>query len=270
METFKMSDSVQKAFNEQVLEWQAYLESPLGSMRRKLTLTALEEGLKERSGSIKKVLDVGCGMADTAELWLEMNCELFLCDYAPAMLDAARKSLYKRFSIKKGLMHFVIAPAQRLGELFESGYFDVVLCHTVLEYVDDYQNTVNGLADLLRLGGILSCMVVNRHSEYMRTAILKQDPAGAAASLGQKVFSAGLFNNIRKRTFSFEELEEIVASAGLRSSEEAGIRIFSDFYAAEKFKEPDFYGKALELERLVMKEDPYRRIGRYIHMIARK
>jgi S-adenosylmethionine-dependent methyltransferase len=186
------------------------------------------------------------------------------------MLDSARESLHDRFSGKKDLMHFVKAPAQKLGELFEPGFFDVVLCHTMLEYVDDYRNTVNSLADLLRIGGILSCMVVNCHSESIRTSILKQDPVGAAAALGQKVFSAGLFNNIRKRTFSFEEIEDIVTCAGLRSIGEFGIRIFSDFYAAEKLKDRDFYGKAFELERMAMDEDPYRRMGRYIHVLARK
>jgi ubiquinone/menaquinone biosynthesis C-methylase UbiE len=239
-------------------------------MRRELTLLILKGCLKEQDGAIKKVLDVGCGLADTAELWLEKNCELFLCDYAPAMLDAARESLHERFFGKKALMHFVEAPAQKLRELFEPGFFDVVLCHTLLEYVDDDGSTVNSLADLLRTGGILSCMVVNSRSESVRAAILKQDPAGAAAALCKKVFSAGLFNNIKKRTFSFEELEEIVADAGLQSIGEFGIRIFSDFYAAEKLKEQDFYGKALELEHLAMDKDPYRRMGRYIHVLARK
>jgi S-adenosylmethionine-dependent methyltransferase len=265
-----MSTITQTAFNDRVSEWRSYLESPLGSMRKELTLLALKRCLNEQGGEIKKVLDAGCGLADTAELWLGMNCDLFLCDYASAMLDAARESLNDRFSGKKDLMHFVEAPAQKLEELFEPGFFDLVLCHTMLEYVDDARNTVNSLANLLRAGGILSCMVVNCHSESIRTAILKQDPAGAASDFGQKVFSAGLFNNIRKRTFSFGDIEEIITGAGLRSTGEFGIRIFSDFYAAEKLKDQDFYGKALELERLAMDKDPYRQVGRYIHVLAKK
>jgi S-adenosylmethionine-dependent methyltransferase len=265
-----MSASAQKAFNDRVPEWRSYLESPLGSMRKELTLHVLERCLKEQAGKIKKVLDVGCGLADTAELWLGMSCDLFLCDYAPAMLGAARELLNERFSEKKDLMHSIEAPAQRLGDFFEPGFFDVVLCHTMLEYVDDARNTVDGLVDLLRADGILSCMVVNSHSESIRTSILKQDPAGAAAALGQKVFSAGLFNNIKKRTFSFEELEDIVICEGMRNIGEFGIRIFSDFYATEKLKDREFYRKAFELERIAMGEDPYRRIGRYIHLLSRK
>lgn len=265
-----MSTLVQKAFNDRVPEWRTYLESPLGSMRKELALRVLEGYLKGQGGQIKKVLDAGCGLADTAELWLRMNCDLFLCDYAPAMIEAARKSLYERLPEKKGLMHFVEAPVRKLTEQFDPGFFDVVLCHTVLEYVDDHRETVNRLADLLSAGGTLSCMVVNCHSESMRTAILKQDPAAAAAALGQKVFSAGLFDNIRKRTFSFEELEEMLTGAGLEIIGRFGIRIFSDFFGSEKLKERNFYEKAFELERLAMDKDPYRAMGRYIHMLARK
>ncbi|MEW6571322.1 MAG: methyltransferase [Nitrospirota bacterium] len=263
-----MGSSMQKAFDDCVTQWQAYARSPLGSIRRELTWVTLEKILTE--SKIKRVLDAGCGLAETAGLWLERDCHLFLCDYSPAMIKAAKEALLSRYPEKSKQLHFIEAPVLELPKRFDPGFFDLILCHTLLEYVDDSQNTLNFLADLLRQGGIFSCMVVNCFSESLRMAIRSQDPERAKAALEQKIFSAGLFQNINKRTFSIDEIKDMVKRAGLRSIGEFGLRIFSDFYPEHKLREQDFYNKVLELECQAMDKDPYRQLGRYIHVVGKK
>lgn len=264
-----MNSVMKKSFNEHVSQWQAYVESPLGAIRQKLVRFVLEKYVTE-IGKFNSILDAGCGLADTAVLWLKRDCQLFLCDYAPAMLDVARENLLSRYPEREGQLHFIETPVEELTERFEPDMFDLILCHTLLEYTNNAQDTLDSLSVLLKSGGLFSCMVVNCYSEAWQLAIRKHDPVKATAVLEKKLFSAGLFQDVRKRTFSFAEVREMLNRSGFQSIGEFGLRIFSDFYPEEKLKEQNFYNEVIELERQAIDKDPYRQMCRYIHIIARK
>jgi S-adenosylmethionine-dependent methyltransferase len=197
------------------------------------------------------------------------GCQIFLCDYSPAMLAAARADLLAA-GPGDGELTFVEASAGDLPGRFGAGFFDLVLCHTLLDYVDNPEVMVAGLSWVLRQGGFFSCVVANRFSEAFRRAIRDQDPGGAASAIDEEMFSAGLFQDIRRRAFSFGGLRDLLSGGGLTPVIGFGIRVFADFFPNERFREEDFYGRVLELERRAMDRDPYRQVGRYIHMIARK
>lgn len=255
-------------FDQGVAQWKAYLESPLGRIRQELIQCALTRHLPPEL-RIKKILDAGCGLGDGVRPWMGKGCQIFLCDFSSAMLAAARENLLAA-GPGDGELVFIETSASDLPARFEAGFFDLVLCHTLLDFVESPEAMIAGLSRVLRPGGIFSCVVANRFSESFRRAFRDQDPAGAASAIDEEVFSAGLFQDIRRRAFSFEGLREILLRFGLTPVKEFGIRVFADFFLNERFREEDFYGKVLELERKGMDRDPYRQVGRYIHMIARK
>jgi hypothetical protein len=90
------------------------------------------------------------------------------------------------------------------------------------------------------------------------------------AALERAVFSAGLFQNMPKRTFSSKEVVNLLAQSGLQSCGEFGLRIFTDFFPAEKLQEAEFFRKVIELERRALSRDPFRLLARYIQVLARK
>lgn len=264
-----MHSSNQKLFNSHVAKWECYIQSPLGAIRQELTRFVLATYLPA-TPKITRILDAGCGLGDATQLWLERGCQVFLCDFAPAMLAAARERLLNRHPEWDSRLHFVEAPVKDLPNRFAPGFFDLILCHTLLEYVEDAQATVDQLAGLLRRDRFFSCMVANRFSEAWHLALRDQNPEGAEAALQKGVFSAKLFQNMPKRSFSLAELTKLLARSRLTSFEEFGIRIFADFFPAEKLQETKFFRKVIKLERRALDKDPYRHLARYIHIIARK
>jgi S-adenosylmethionine-dependent methyltransferase len=264
-----MPSASQKIFNSHVAQWESYVQAPLGAIRQELTCFVLATYLP-KTHKIKKVLDAGCGLGDAAELWLERGCQVYLCDFAPAMLARAREGLLLAHPEWESRLHFVEAPVQDLPDRFAPGFFDLILCHTLLEYVKDAQATVRQLVGLLRKDGFFSCTAANRFSEPWHLALRNLNPRKAAGALEGGISPAKLFQNMPRRSFSPAEAVKLLAQSGLTSCEELGIRIFADYLPEEKLREAKFFHKVIELERRALDKDPYRHLARYIHIIARK
>ncbi|NIV36573.1 MAG: hypothetical protein GWN58_46210, partial [Anaerolineae bacterium] len=79
------------------------------------------------------------------------------------------------------------------SEAFAPGFFQVVTCHTLVEYLKQPQATIGELTGLLSVGGLLSVSFVNRHAEVLRRVWSQGDPAGALERLEDGSFCAGLF-----------------------------------------------------------------------------
>src|SRR5258708_36461342 len=74
--------------------------------------------------------------------------------------------------------------ASQLAKLFNAGSFDVVLCHNVLEYVDDPHDVLRGAARALRnSSAMLSVLVRNQAGEVLKAAIQAGDLAAAENGL---------------------------------------------------------------------------------------
>ncbi len=261
-------NSNQKVFDNHVAEWRSYVQSPLGVIRQELTRYVLANYML-KDPRIERVLDAGCGLGDSAGLWLDRGCEVFLCDYAPAMVGAAREILQGEYGEGNHRLHFIEAPVQDLAGRFDSDFFDLILCHTLLEYAEDPRTVVNDLVPLLRPAGFFSCMVTNRFSEAFQLALRDKDPVRAAEALEEKVFTAGVFQNMRRRAFSFEEVEQILVGSGLISVGKFGVRIFADFFSKE-LQDGECFAKVLDLERRALDKEPYRQMARYLLVIAQK
>ena len=73
----------------------------------------------------------------------------------------------------------------------------VIICHNVLEYIDDKQCTVNELARVLKQGGRLSIVKHNRAGRVMQMAVLLDDFEKANALLDGKNSTASKLGSIR-------------------------------------------------------------------------
>ncbi|MBP0438575.1 class I SAM-dependent methyltransferase [Tianweitania sediminis] len=109
-----------------------------------------------------RVLDAGCGSGVLTAVAAEHAAHVLAVDGSAAMLDLARR----RIAIE-GLAHVVLRLAM-IDErvLAQEAPFDLVLCSSVLEYVDDFWGTVDTLVSALAHDGMLLFSVPNSHSVY--------------------------------------------------------------------------------------------------------
>lgn len=142
----------------------------------------------------------------------------------------------------------------------------MVICHNVLEYVADPAATARVLAGLLRPSGILSLLVMNSDALPLREVLLRGDPEGALAALGQREFTNRF--GIVARTFSPGEARELATAASLTARAWYGVRQFYDYIHHLRKTQPDFYDAVRRLELATRATDPYRLIARDLHIIA--
>ncbi|NIV33472.1 MAG: SAM-dependent methyltransferase, partial [Anaerolineae bacterium] len=72
------------------------------------------------------------------------------------------------------------------------------------------------------------------------------------------------------QAYSGEEVSAWLSPLGLTITATCGVRAFADQVPEERLAEPGFLDALLRLELAAAQLDPYRRIARYIHILARK
>ncbi|MGW7329029.1 SAM-dependent methyltransferase, partial [Streptomyces sp. NPDC054840] len=159
--------------------------------------------------------------------------------------------------------------AQGLLDVVERDAYDVVLCHGVLEYVDDpaggVANTVaalraDGTLSLLAagLGGAVLARALAGHFTEARTALT--DPAGRWGS-GDPV----------PRRFTAEQLSELVGGAGLAVGAVHGVRIFADLVPGVLVDtEPGAVEALLRLEEAAAELPAFHAVATQLHVLGEK
>jgi S-adenosylmethionine-dependent methyltransferase len=240
----------------------------MGRLRRDLTVRYLLRHTKA-SPACLEVLDVGGGTGSYALPLAQLGHRVRLLDFSPQMLDIARARATQLGPPVAERIEFCKASAQDTASLFPPDRFDLILCHTLLEYVSDHQEVFQVLISVLRPGGLLSLLTVNAYADPLRLAIARQDLHGAHLALQEQVSPADLFG-LPRQTFATEAMHEALDQAGLDVVAEYGVRIFSDYMPAERLGDPEFLDRLLELETVAGALHPYKLIARYNHFLARK
>lgn len=258
------------SFDGNVERWLQYSESPKGRLRRDLTWHNLQHHIKGKEGKLR-VLDAGCGLGDMASFLLDKARALVLLDFSERMLEKAKERLSERHSgLKENMVTFIQGRVEKLDTCLPEGSFDLILCHTLLEYVADPEGVTSSLVGRLAHGGIFSLVTVNPFSEALKLAILKKDLPAARRALHDRHYEADLFDHIPKHTFSFEDLTELLDGLSVKVKGCYGIRIFSDYMPEEVSGDSANYRLLFELEKEASRLAPYLHIARYLHLICQK
>jgi S-adenosylmethionine-dependent methyltransferase len=142
--------------------------------------------------------------------------------------------------------------------------FDLVLCHFVLEVVDDPASTLQQIAGVLRPGGRLSTASANRAGAVLARAV-GGHPVEARALLDGRDPAPSRGGPARRR-FSPEELLALLAGAGLQPGEWRGVSVVTELLGAAA---PDADPDALRaLELALAGTSPYRDIAAGLHVLA--
>ncbi|AYA21384.1 methyltransferase domain-containing protein [Streptomyces alfalfae] len=245
---------------------------PRASLRTAVVWDVLKDALDRRvkvtgreSRSELDVLDTGGGSGNFAVPVARLGHRVTVVDPSPNALFAL-----ERRAAEAGVADRVRGVQGDVLGLFDvvgRGGFDAVLCHGVLEYVDDPAEGVRLAVDALRPGGILSLLgaglggaVLARalagHFTEARTALA--DPAGRWGE-GDPV----------PRRFTAEQLTALVEAAGVRVDAVHGVRVFADLVPGVLVDtEPGAMEALLQLEAAAAELPAFHSVATQLHVLG--
>jgi S-adenosylmethionine-dependent methyltransferase len=248
-------------------KYAAYLETPEGRFRCGLAFANLQDFLVlPQSRRSLRGLDLGCGTGATAVRLARLGIHMTLLDSSSAMLDIA-----KRAAREAGLDGRIVlnhGDAAQVANLFPAESFDVVLCHNILEYVDDPVAVLRGAARAMRdSSAMLSVIVRNQAGEVLKAAIQAGDLAAAEQNLtalwGRESLYAG-----KVRLFTAESLQTMLMEASLAVTAKRGLRVVSD-YLPPRVSLSAEYDRIFELELKLGRRPEFAAVARYTQCLAR-
>jgi SAM-dependent methyltransferase len=152
-----------------------------------------------------------------------------------------------------------------LGPL--AGAVDLVLCHSVLEVVDDAATALVAVAGVLRPGGRLSLLAANRDAAVLARAVAGR-PDEAAHVLSDPAGRWGPGDGTSRR-WEAGALAELVAAAGLVVEQVHGVRVVADLVPSAVLDlEPGAAAALLALERALSDRPPFRDLATQVHVLA--
>lgn len=241
-----------------------YLESPEGRLRTDLTLANVLELLPAGGTKSLQVLDLGCGTGVASIRLACVGAEVTLLDSSAAMLEIAKQAISEagvqdKVTIKRG-------DTNKVADMFPAATFDVVLCHNVLEYVDDPGAVLRNAAKMMKGGSaILSVLVRNQAGEVMKAA-LHGDVEAAERKLDAEWGQESLYGG-KVRLFTHEALALMLGAASLTVKAKRGVRVLSDYLPATISRSTD-YKRIFALERRLAVRQEFVGVARYLHCMA--
>jgi len=254
-------------FEYDASRYAAYLETPQGRLRADLAFANLQEFLPASAGvNSLRALDLGCGTGVTAVRLARLGIHVTLLDSSPAMLDIAKRTAQEAGVTDKVVLRH--ADATQLANLFQTRSFDVILCHNVLEYLDEPGAVLRSAARALRdSSAILSVLVRNQAGEVFKAAIQAGDLAIAENNLTAEWAQESLYGG-RVRLFPSNSLQAMLKAASLAVIAERGVRVLADYLPPLVSRSAD-YERIFELERKLGNRPEYASVSRYTQCLGR-
>ncbi|WP_435054989.1 methyltransferase domain-containing protein [Micromonospora aurantiaca (nom. illeg.)] len=226
--------------------------------------SVLRAELDRRAGERLSVLDVGGGTGGFAVPLAEAGHRVTVVDASPDALAALT-----RRAAEAGVADRVRATqgdADALTGLVEPATVDLVLCHSVLEVVDDPEPVMSALITALRPDGAASVLVAGRAAAVFGRAMNGQLEAATALAADPHGTTGG--RDTLRRRYDAADASALLTAAGLVVEEIHGVRVLADLLPAAV---ADGQQAALvELERALAARSPYRDLAAQLHLFARR
>jgi 2-polyprenyl-3-methyl-5-hydroxy-6-metoxy-1,4-benzoquinol methylase len=216
------------------------------------------------AGTPLRVLDVGGGSGVFAVPLARLGHEVTVVDPSADALATLR-----RRADTAGVgdrVRGVQGDGDLLREVLPEGGagYDLALCHSVLEVVDDPARTLGAVAGALRPGGQVSITTANRAGAVLARAVAGH-PREARALLTGDAPTAAAGDRHAQRRFDPAALLALVEAAGLEAGPWRGVAVVADLLDAASGAEPDAV-RALELA--LADASPYRDVATGLHVLA--
>ncbi|MBC6906746.1 methyltransferase domain-containing protein [Saccharophagus sp. K07] len=236
------------------------------SMKGRLRLAVLRRDMElHLPQQPLNILDVGAGQGQWALEMLRKGNRVQLTDISAEMLALAKNNIGQSDlpEDQKVAVRYLQTPLQELSSSL-SEKFDLVACHAVLEWLDEPEKIFTWISPLLKENGWCSLIFYNLNGLIFKNLlranykkVIKRDFRGSVGGLTP-------LNPLVP-----QDVIEWAKNAGYEVVCQSGIRVFHDYVLDKNNyqKDPDTVEK---LELLYSQQEPYRDLGRYMHLLLRR
>jgi 2-polyprenyl-3-methyl-5-hydroxy-6-metoxy-1,4-benzoquinol methylase len=203
------------------------------------------------------IVDVGGGTGGLAVPFAALGHHVTVVDPSPDALAAAQR----RAAEAGARVASVQGEAASLDSLV--GPADLVICHNVLEYVDEPADAMSSIARVLRPSATVSVLASNAVAAVLHRAL-----AGRFAEARVLLTDAAACT---PRRFTLPELTALVEQAGLHAGEAHGLRIFTGLVPGALLDGDAGATEALRaLEEAAASTPPLRDIAAQLHVLGHR
>lgn len=210
------------------------------------------------------VLDIGGGLGQMSDWFARQGHKVTFTEPADDMRAEAEQLFAQQ---AEHYSHPVESYPYRLQQLAEKTEpAQLVVCHAVLEWLHQPMDALPLIADRIAPGGWLSLMFFNEDGLRFSNIVKGNYDKALSDTLD------GTGQRLRLTPISPQKPEPVIdalTQQGLEVVSVAGIRVFTDYLRDKTPCEADLE-KLLTLEWRYCHQEPYWRMGRYIHVLAKK
>jgi len=253
-----------KNFDEKT-DW--FKQRIYGGMKGQLRLKALWQDMLESILNITgerelAVWDAGGGLGQMSRRCAEQGHQVWLNDLSAEMLNQAKNEFShdSELSQRITLIHQSI---QDFSQLSQDRY-DLVVCHAVLEWVEDAEQVLSCLIQGVKRGGYLSLAFYNINSSVFMNVLkgnfkkaLSGDFAGHPGSLTPP------------HPRHPEQVLSLLEAAGLEVVLKKPVRVAFD-YLPRSLRDARSEEDIEEVESFLRNKPEFWALGRYVHLVAKK
>ena len=228
-----------------IKQYKQMLEQPWGKIQYEITFAQLVH-LKN-----KKILDFGSGVGLISQ-FLEENNEVVAIEPEKEMLFAYPNHTYKR----------ILGSLEQV-EKFDAESFDIVLCHNVLEYIEENnrEKYLSEFKRVLKRDGKLSIIKHNQVGKIMQAVVFSNDVDQALDLLKGNEFKSVSFNSGTTYT-----IDELLGMSKMKLEKYQAIRTFYSLQMNEVKTKDKWLEKMNEMELAVCDLLPYKDISFLQHV----
>ncbi len=256
-----------ESFEAGLESWKAEQAKAWNRLGYELVEHNLKKHIPDESRPLK-VLDAGGGNGFDSLALARMNHQVDLVDISGEMLRDARANAALSGVSERLAIHQM--DLFSIDRQFAAGSFDLVLCHNVMQFVDEARPMLSILAGMLKPGGILSLVTTNQYSLAYQAAFNDNDLDQAHALLDSPVQYNPVFD-MKVYAYRAGDVIDWLRQDGLETEAHYGIRCLYNYWGTNELKESSsVYQKLRKLELELTERDPYKLTGRQFQLVARK
>jgi len=228
-------------------------------------IDCLDQLMATTSRTVLDIVDAGGGTGGFAVPLAELGHAVTVVDPSPDALAALERRV-----AEAGVGGRVIGLQGELAALpglIGTERVDAVLCHGVLEYVEDPEIALGAVAKCLRPGGLVSVIVANKTAAVLARAIAGRftearhaldDPVGRFSD-----------HDPTPRRFTIDSVSDVMVTAGLTVTAVHGVRVFTDLVPAALVEgEPRAQEQLSHLEIAASTHPALRAVAGRLHLLA--
>jgi phosphoribosylformimino-5-aminoimidazole carboxamide ribotide isomerase len=255
------------SFEAAVPSWKVDQNKPWNRFGYQLVEHNLKKHIAVDSRPLR-VLDAGGGNGLDSLSLARMNHQIDLADISQQMLNDARANAALAGVTNRVETHAI--DIFSVADVFASEQFDIVLCHNVIQFVDDFKLLLQALYGVLKPGGFLSLISTNQYSLPYQAAFQEQDLDKAFELLDPSDQYNPVFD-IPAHEFRPDEVINWLSGIGFEIEKHYGIRCLYNYWGTNELKEDSqVYEKLKRLEMELTGRHPYNLAARQFQLIARK